>query len=92
MVKKPLILKYLDIVLQDVKQKIAAIETIKLRQNAVKNHGWSTEIAATLMVVPHEKGLHVNYPTKHRDAILLSEYGTQDTPPAPAIRSFMLGG
>ena len=59
----------------------------KLRKHAA-SYGWPSDITDQLKF---SKGGTISYPQDIEEAVLTLEYGTQDVPPAPAIRTFMLG-
>lgn len=59
----------------------------KLRKHAA-SYGWPSDITDQLKF---SKGGTISYPEDIKEAVLTLEYGTQDVPPAPAIRTFMLG-
>jgi hypothetical protein len=90
MAKKTVLNSSLDKVIKVLKEAIAVSETQKLRDNA-QAAGWPTDVANTLMVSPNNQGLGVEYPANVRDKVLTLEYGTQDVPPSPVIRSTILG-
>lgn len=69
-----------------------AEETLEARNERLRKHaasyGWPSEIVNKLT---HSKDGVASYPKDIENAVLTLEYGTQDVPPAPALRTFMLG-
>jgi len=64
--------------------------TAKLRKH-VADYGWPSDIVSSLSMIHDGKGHKISYPEHLENQILTLEYGTQDTQPNPALRTFMMG-
>ena len=64
--------------------------TEKLRSHA-SSYGWPSEITDHIKISYNDSGHSISYPKGIEDAVLTLEYGNQTTPPAPALRTFVLG-
>lgn len=72
-------------------EKQAVKEYTKNLRSHASSYGWPDEVANNLSV-SHDGASHsISYPRNLEDTVLTLEYGTQHVPPAPALRTFMLG-
>jgi len=82
--------RYLREVVSEVEEKASAAYTQQLRAH-VGSHGWPEEVTVQLSIT-YKDGYHqIAYPDKIKDQVLDLEYGTIDSPPSPALRTFMMG-
>ena len=88
--KNSVLLTSLKKVATDNAKRIAAVETEKLRQNAM-NAGWPSDVVSQISIVFDKDKLHVDYPDSVKGSILDLEYGTPSAPPSPVIRTSLLG-
>jgi len=65
--------------------------TAKLREHAA-TYGWPEHIVSKLSMGHDGENHHITYPEHLEDQIMTLEYGTQETPASPALRTFMIGG
>jgi phosphoribosylformylglycinamidine (FGAM) synthase PurS component len=63
--------------------------TAKLRAQAL-SQGWPSEAAKGVRVVFSGKSFEIKISSSAEDLVQTLEYGTEDTPPNPVIRSFSL--
>ena len=63
-------------------------ETEDLRAHAL-SYGWPKEIVSSMSIDPTGT-VKFSHP-KYKEAAETLEYGTQDVPPSPAIRTYILG-
>ena len=75
------------IILQ-AKKKAASEYTPKLRDYA-DSYGWPKNLTDNLKLIQSGNGHTVAYPESLREEVLTLEYGTQDVPPSPVMRTFM---
>lgn len=73
--------------LSQAHDKAAAQATVGLRKHALA-HGWPTHLAQRLSVSHEDGRVAIAYPDHLADEILDLEYGTEDTPPSPVLRTF----
>jgi len=70
-------------------------QAVKVRTKQLQNHassyGWPSEVVNNLNITYDGKNHAISHPRNYKDIIHALEYGTQDTQPAPALRTFMLG-
>lgn len=67
--------------------KAAQDATRSLRKHALDS-GWPSHLARALSVTHDNGKVSIDYPERHADEILDLEYGTQDRPPSPVLRTF----
>ena len=72
-------------------EKQAVKEYTKNLRSHAASYGWPAEVADNLMVSHDGKSHSISYPKKLEEAVLTLEYGNQNVPPAPALRTFVLG-
>ena len=65
--------------------------TDKLRAHAA-SYGWPNHIVSNLSMGHDGENHQITYPEHLENDVLTLEYGTQSTPPSPALRTFMVGG
>jgi hypothetical protein len=65
--------------------------TTKLREHT-KAYGWPDHLVSSLSMYHDGENHTITYPKHLEEQILTLEYGTQDVPPSPALRTFMIGG
>ena len=82
--------KTLNSIIIAAEKQVVKEYTKNLRSHA-SSYGWPEEIANNLMVSHDGKSHSISYPKNLEEAVLTLEYGTQDAPPAPALRTFVLG-
>jgi hypothetical protein len=63
-------------------------ETKDLRTHAL-SYGWPQDVVSG-MIMDHNGVVKYSHP-KHKEAADILEYGTQDVPPSPAIRTYLMG-
>lgn len=63
-------------------------DTEDLRAHAL-SYGWPQDVVSG-MTMDHKGVVKFSHP-KHKEAADTLEYGTQDVPPSPAIRTYLLG-
>jgi hypothetical protein len=73
-----------------VEKSVTPAYTNKLR-NHLSDYGWPSHIVSQISLKHDGKQHKITYPEHLEDQILTLEYGTQDTPPNPAMRTFMMG-
>jgi hypothetical protein len=70
-------------------EEVAKSSTVALQTHATDTYNWPPEVASNLSVL-YKNG---TFPAHHADEsdheVKTLELGTQDLPPAPAIRTFM---
>ena len=88
--KNSVLLTSLKKIATDNAKRIAAVETEKLRQNAM-DAGWPSDVVDQISMVYEKDKLDVHYPDSVKGSILDLEYGTPSTPPSPVIRTSLLG-
>jgi len=64
--------------------------TAKLRSHAT-SYGWPADITNHIKISHNGTGHSISYPQSIEESVLTLEYGTQHVPPAPALRTFVLG-
>ena len=57
----------------------------------VLTYGWPEDVVSQMRIDYKDYGHTIVYPQSLEEQILTLEYGTQDIPNSPAIRTFMLG-
>ena len=65
--------------------------TDKLRAHA-SSYGWPEHIVSKLSMGHDGENHQITYPEHLEDQVMTLEYGTQETPASPALRTFMIGG
>ena len=81
----------LNSVIRNAEQAVTEQYAAKLRDHA-QSYGWPDEISSQLSMSYDGSNHSITYPEDIADDILTLEYGTQDIPPSPALRTFMTGG
>ena len=82
--------KTLNSIITAAEKQVVKEYTKNLRSHA-SSYGWPSDVTDNLMI-SHDGSDHtISYPQNIEDAVLTLEYGTQHVPPAPALRTFMLG-
>jgi hypothetical protein len=70
-------------------EKVAKSSTVALHNHAVNTFNWPYEVASNLTVSYKNGNFTAHHPDEVDHEVKTLELGTQDTQPAPAIRTFM---
>ena len=80
----------LNRIVRKAEEQATEAYTEKLRSHAL-TYGWPQNLVSQ-MRMDYANGYHsIKYPQTIEEQILTLEYGTQNVPPMPAMRTFMLG-